>query len=81
MIEEFDEALISYLKILRTNPQNANINYRIGLCYLNIPSQKIKSIPFLQSASAHISEKYVESTINEVNAPIQTLFLLEPLTR
>ena len=76
LIEEFDEALVFYLKILRTNPQNANINYRIGLCYLNIPGQKIKSIPFLQSASAHISEKYVESTINEVNAPIQTLFLL-----
>lgn len=76
MSEEYEEALNAYLKLYRANPGNANTNYRIGLCYLNIPGQKTRAIPYLEYASLHISEKYFESTYSEKNSPPQTLFLL-----
>jgi outer membrane protein OmpA-like peptidoglycan-associated protein len=76
MSEDYNEALNAYQKLNNENPENANINYRIGLCYLNIPGQKTKAIPFLEKAVKNISEKYFESTFNETTAPVQSLFLL-----
>ncbi len=76
MSEEYEEALNAYLRLYRANSQNANINYRIGLCYLNIPGQKSRAIPYLEYAIEHISEKYFESTFSEDKSPPHTLFLL-----
>lgn len=73
---EYQEALLNYLKLYQSDQNNANICYRIGMCYLNIRGEKIKSIPFLQQACNNISEKYVESTFQERKAPVQSLFLL-----
>ena len=76
MTEDYKEALSTYLQLYRTYPENANINYRIGLCLLNIEGQKTRSIPYLEKAALSISEKYTESHFSENMAPPQTLFLL-----
>ncbi|HYW94383.1 MAG TPA: OmpA family protein [Bacteroidales bacterium] len=76
MTEDYQEALSAYLRLNWADRQNANIAYRIGMCYLNIPGEKIKALPYLKLATQHISDRYTESTFNERQAPPQTLFLL-----
>jgi len=68
--EEYKEALYSFQKVYNAGFQeNANINYRIGICYLNIPGQKSQAIPYLEKAAKNISDKYKEGSYTEVFAP------------
>ncbi len=75
--EEYKEALLSFQKVYNAGFQeNANINYRIGICYLRIPGQKEKAIPYLEKAVKNISEKYEEGNFNEVFAPADGMLYL-----
>jgi outer membrane protein OmpA-like peptidoglycan-associated protein len=76
MTEDYPDALAAYLQLIKKYPDNSNLNYRTGLCLLNIDGQKHRSIPYLEKASNNISEKYTESTFNQDKAPPQVLFLL-----
>ena len=76
LFNDFQEALPLYLKALDKAPTNANIYYRIGRCYLNIPGLKHKAIPFLEMASAHINPNYQEGSYREEGAPQNVLFYL-----
>ena len=69
--EEYLDALYDYLEVYNNGySENANINYRIGICYLNIPGQKDKSINYLLEALKNVSPKYRESTLKQTYAPI-----------
>lgn len=74
--EDYTDALLAYLQLHKNDPDNGNINYRIGLCLLNINGRKTEAIEYLENAVNNISEKYTESHFNETDAPPQTLFLL-----
>ena len=76
MTEDYFDALAAYLQLIKKYPDNSNLNYRTGLCLLNINGQKHRSIPYLEKASTNISEKYTESTFAQDKAPPQVLFLL-----
>ena len=54
LYEDYQEALPLYQKLINNNHENAYINYRIGECYLFIPGQKHKAIPYLEKASKNI---------------------------
>ncbi len=75
-MEAYRDALEGYLKVYKVSPDNANINYRIGLCYLNIPGQKEKAIPYLEKAVKNITENYKEGSIKEEQAPPDAWFFL-----
>ncbi len=55
---------------------NANINYRIGQCYINIRGEKLRSIPYLERASKNISAQYIEGEFESDVASLEALFLL-----
>ena len=75
--EFYMDALNDYLQVYqRGYEDNANINYRIGICYLNIPGQKDKAIPYFEKAAKSISDSYKESSLNEKNAPIDVYLYL-----
>jgi len=75
--EDYNEALSSYLKLYKRGfKDNANINYRIGICYLNSTSEKDKAISYLEKAVKKVSEKYAEGSIKEVNAPLDAYLFL-----
>lgn len=74
--EEYTDALMAYMQLQKNDPNNGNLNFRIGLCLLNIDGRKTEAISYLENASTRISEKYTESHLNETNAPPQVLFLL-----
>jgi len=40
MNESYSDALTYYLQLYEKLPDNANLAYRIGVCYLNIPVKK-----------------------------------------
>jgi len=76
LYEEYNEALPIYLQMLREFPNNHNIRYRIGVCYLNMPGQKDKAIDYLERASRHTSDKYKGENIRKTHAPPEALFRL-----
>lgn len=76
MEKEFSKAQNNYITILRSEPDNADIKYRLGICYLNSEDEKTKAIAYLEEAVQNISEKYNPSSFKETNAPIDALFLL-----
>ena len=76
LFEEYNEALPLYLRIHRADPENDNINYKIGICLLNDPYQKDRSIRYLEQASKNINPKYKENNFRETTAPPETFFYL-----
>lgn len=72
----YRDALPFYLSIYQKDSLNANINYKIGKCYLNIRGEKLNSIPYLETASKNITPRYVEGKYNAESAPIEALILL-----
>jgi tetratricopeptide (TPR) repeat protein len=72
--EDFSDALSLYLKLYEKLPDNSNLAYRIGDCYLNIPGKKDLSIDYLETASKNMSARHKEGTINQTTAPYEALF-------
>lgn len=76
LFEEYNEALPSFENLLKLSPDNANFKYRIGQCYLNIPGQKDRAIPYLEEAVQNISPKHKQGRIKEKTAPYDALYYL-----
>lgn len=74
--DEYVDALPFYKKVYDVNPENANINYKLGLCYLNIPGQKDQAIPYFLKAVKNVSPDYKEGNYKEVAAPVDAYFFL-----
>jgi hypothetical protein len=76
LFEDYKEALPVYLQLLQVFPDNANLKYRVGLCYINTPGEKEKAISFLEDAVKNINPKYKEGKIKETGAPYDALYYL-----
>jgi tetratricopeptide (TPR) repeat protein len=76
LYQEYNDALPFYQQLYEALPDNSNIAYRIGLCYLNIPGRKNLAVSFLESASKNISAIYREGSLNQKSAPYEALFHL-----
>ena len=76
LYEEFPDALTYYLQLIDKYPDNANLNYRLGLCYLNIQGKKDKAIPYFEKAINNLTNKYKEGDFREEEAPYDTWFYL-----
>ena len=55
LFEEYPDALELYMQIHDADPENDNINYKIGICFMKDPYQKEKAIPYLAKASKNIN--------------------------
>lgn len=73
---DYQEAIFYYLKLVDTDRINENIQYKIGVCYLNIPGEEYKAIPFLEKAITNITGKYRERFSDETRAPAHAYFYL-----
>jgi tetratricopeptide (TPR) repeat protein len=74
--DEYNEALPLYLKLKRNFPENDNYNYKIGVCLLNNPYEKEKSINYLELAVNNIKTKSKDHNFKETAAPPEALFYL-----
>ena len=56
--EDYEESLAAFNKLYFGDyKNNSNLNYLIGLCYLKIPGEKSKAIPYLEKAVLNITDK------------------------
>ncbi|MHC1705527.1 MAG: hypothetical protein AB9846_16625 [Tenuifilaceae bacterium] len=69
LYEEYRDALPLYLEILRSYPNNSNISYRIGQCYLNLVGEKNKSLSYFEKAILNVTDRYKEGYFSENKAP------------
>jgi len=76
LFEDYAEALPKYLNLLQYYPENHNLSFRIGQCYINTPGEKEKAIPYLEAAVANIDPGYKEGRIKETGAPYDALYYL-----
>jgi hypothetical protein len=74
LYEEYE--LANQLYILLESPDNLNIKYKIGTCYLNIPGEKEKSIPYLEEAVKTASYDSKTESFKEMRAPLDAYFSL-----
>ena len=73
---DFELANPLYLTIAAFVPDNFNILYKIGDCYLNIPDEKSKAIPFLEKAVKNSSFDANTDQLKEKRAPLDAYFSL-----
>jgi outer membrane protein OmpA-like peptidoglycan-associated protein/tetratricopeptide (TPR) repeat protein len=74
--QEYNKALPLFLKLDSIQPNNNNINFKIGLCYFNSPSDRTKSVPYFEKAVKNISEKYNKRKSTETAAPLIAIYYL-----
>lgn len=68
--EDYSEALYAFTQVYNDGFQdNSNINYRIGICMLQLEDKKNGAIPYLEKAILNITQKYKEGSFKETNAP------------
>ena len=76
LFEDYKEALALYLPLLKIYPNNSNLKYRIGQCYINTPGEKEKAMSYLEDAVKNINPKYKEGNFRETGAPYDALYYL-----
>ncbi len=76
LYEEYELALPVYLQIIDKGWDNANINFKIGMCYISMPDQIKQSIPYLEKAVKNVSGKVKEGNYKEERAPEEAWFYL-----
>ena len=76
--EDYQEALYYYLKLINQDPDNANFNFKTGVCYLNLPGKEPQGIPYFEKATQNLTEKkeYKRKSFTERRAPLHALFYL-----
>lgn len=72
----YQKALPFYKSALESQPENCNINYRIGQCYLNSIEIQVSALSFLEKAILDINEHYVAGKYKDGRAPIEAWLLL-----
>jgi len=72
----YDEALDLLLKLDNISPDNPNVWYKIGVCYLNTRLYKTQALEYLKKASEHTSPSYKENNHKERNAPLESYLYL-----
>lgn len=76
--EDYKEALYFYKRLIQKTPDNANFNFKVGECYLNIAGQEYLAVSYLKKAVLSIEAKneYKSYDYNEENAPLHSYFFL-----
>ena len=60
--ENFDGAINLYQRMLEEDPDNPDINFKLGFCYLNTALQKDKAIEYIEKSVKNISKKKKKNT-------------------
>jgi hypothetical protein len=75
---DYKEAAFYFRKVVDKYPDNANYNFKLGECYMNMPGSEALAIPCLEKAVKHIvpKKKYNRKDFNEKSAPLYAWFYL-----
>jgi len=73
---DYSDAATNYRQLNEKLPENANISYRLGTCYLNITGKKNLATQYLENATKNMSAKHKEGTVKQQTAPFDALYNL-----
>ncbi len=73
--EDYTLALSEYLEIYKKDSLNANLQFKIGECYMHSAREKEKAIPYLELAVQKVNKNYKIKT-KEKSAPVTAYLLL-----
>jgi hypothetical protein len=78
MEEKFwDQAAKEWKKVLAMNPDNINVNYKLGYCLLQTETNKIEALMYLEKATSEkLNTNYDPFDPNEKGAPVEALYYL-----
>ncbi|MGQ0827597.1 MAG: hypothetical protein ACT4ON_04285 [Bacteroidota bacterium] len=72
--DNYFQALNSFVEAYNIDSSSANINYKVGLCYLKTATEKKKALPHLEKAVANVSKKYTDMEPAEKSAPVNAFY-------
>lgn len=75
---DFQDALYYFLKLTDARPDNANFNFKVGECYLNLEGKEHLAIPYFEKSLEKLVPKneYSKRSFDEDGAPLHALFYL-----
>lgn len=78
MEEKFwDQAAKEWRNVLAMDPENLNINYKLGYCLLQTETNKVDALKYLEKATAqNLNASYDPFDPSEKGAPIEALYYL-----
>ncbi len=76
LYNKYEEALPIYLRLSDEYPNNDNLQYLTGICYLHIEGLKIRALSFLEKASQNITRHYKKDFFSETQAPPEAILYL-----
>jgi len=79
--KNYSRALLYFQKAYALDSSNANINYKMGLCYLNSASEKEKAAHYLEKAVLNTTKKYADFEPSEKKAPLLAFYYLGEANR
>lgn len=74
--EQYAKALPVFKELVRSDINNANLNYLTGKCFLELPFENGRSIPYFERAVKNMTPTYNDGSYKETKAPYDALFWL-----
>lgn len=72
----FGAALPLWKQIVKQDSTNANVNFKIGLCYFNSWDEQAKALPYFKKAVKAMTPKYNFFSAKEKKSPYDALYFL-----
>jgi hypothetical protein len=75
---DFKEGAFYFRKMVDKYPENANYNFKLGECYMNIPGSEYQAVPCFEKAVKQIvpKKKYNRKDFDGKSAPLYAWFYL-----
>jgi hypothetical protein len=70
----YGRALKTFLQAYQIDSSSANINFKIGFCYLKTISEKSKALSYLEKAVLNTTKNYVDLEPREKAAPVNAFY-------
>jgi tetratricopeptide (TPR) repeat protein len=75
--KQWNRSIDIWKGLYQSNQENANINYKLGYCYLQTANEKLKALPHLEYAAYQdIAEKYDPYDPQESGVPVESIYYL-----
>ncbi len=71
----YRDALRMFLQLIKQDPANSNLNFYIGICYLELSEPQSKALPYFEKAAETTVADHFNSTAQE-NAPVYSYYFL-----
>ncbi len=66
----YTEVIPVYLRLAQLEPNNMNVAFKLGVCYLSSRSERERAITYFNKAVTSVSNDYKGSSYKEKNAPL-----------